>query len=38
MKEQGVLRPAEDVAADILRLERSGALRGDAVQDLRSIA
>ena len=38
MKEQGVLRPAEEVAADILRLERSGALKGEAVQDLRSIA
>jgi benzil reductase ((S)-benzoin forming) len=38
MKEQGVLRPAQDVAADILRLERSGALKGDAIQDLRSIA
>ena len=38
MKEQGVLRPATDVAADILRLERSGALKGEAVQDLRTIA
>ena len=38
MKEEGVLRPAEDVAADILRLEAEGRLRGDAVQDLRQIA
>ena len=38
MKQQGELRPAQDVAADILRLERSGALRGEAIQDLRSIA
>ena len=38
MKEQGALRPAADVAADILRLERSGALKGEAVQDLRQIA
>jgi benzil reductase ((S)-benzoin forming) len=38
MKEQGVLRPAADVAADILRLEASGALKGDAVQDLRELA
>jgi benzil reductase ((S)-benzoin forming) len=38
MKEQGVLRPAADVAEDILRLERSGALKGEVVQDLRSLA
>lgn len=38
MKEQGVLRPAAEVADDILRLERSGALKGEAIQDLRSLA
>lgn len=38
MKEEGVLRPADDVAADILRLEAEGRLRGDAIQDLRQIA
>jgi len=38
MKEEGALRPADDVAADILRLEAEGRLRGDAVQDLRQIA
>jgi benzil reductase ((S)-benzoin forming) len=38
MKAEGVLRPADDVAADILRLEAAGALRGEAVQDLRQIA
>ena len=38
MKAQGALRPAEDVASDILRLEASGALKGDPVQDLRSLA
>ena len=38
MKAEGVLRPADDVAADILRLEAAGALKGDAVQDLRAIA
>ena len=38
MKADGVLRPAEDVAADILRLEASGRLAGEAVQDLRQIA
>jgi benzil reductase ((S)-benzoin forming) len=38
MKEEGALRPAGDVAADILRLEAEGRLRGDAVQDLRQIA
>ena len=38
MKEEGVLRPAAEVAADILRLERAGALKGDPVQDLRQIA
>jgi benzil reductase ((S)-benzoin forming) len=38
MKEQGVLRPAAEVAADILRLEREGALKGEPLQDLRQIA
>ena len=38
MKAEGVLRPADDVAADILRLEAEGRLRGDAIQDLRSLA
>ena len=37
MKEEGALRPAADVAADILRLEAEGRLKGDAVQDLRQI-
>lgn len=38
MKADGVLRPAGDVAADILRLEAAGRLRGDPVQDLRQLA
>lgn len=38
MKAEGVLRPAADVAADILRLEAAGKLMGEAVQDLRQIA
>ncbi|HET7729119.1 MAG TPA: SDR family NAD(P)-dependent oxidoreductase [Usitatibacter sp.] len=38
MKAEGALRPADDVAADILLLEASGRLKGDAVQDLREIA
>ncbi|HEX4763795.1 MAG TPA: SDR family NAD(P)-dependent oxidoreductase [Usitatibacter sp.] len=38
MKADGTLRPADDVAADILRLEAEGRLRGDPVQDLREIA
>jgi benzil reductase ((S)-benzoin forming) len=38
MKAEGKLRPAEHVAADILRLEAEGRLRGDPVQDLRQIA
>jgi benzil reductase ((S)-benzoin forming) len=38
MKAEGALRPASDVAADILRLEAAGKLAGDAVQDLRQIA
>jgi benzil reductase ((S)-benzoin forming) len=37
MKAEGVLRPAADVAADILRLEAAGKLKGEAVQDLRQI-
>jgi benzil reductase ((S)-benzoin forming) len=35
MKAEGALRPADEVAADILRLEAGGGLGGDAVQDLR---
>jgi benzil reductase ((S)-benzoin forming) len=38
MKAEGALRPAGDVAADILRLEAAGALKGEAVRDLREIA
>lgn len=38
MKAEGALRPAGDVAADILRLEAEGKLRGDVVQDLRALA
>lgn len=38
MKAEGALRPAADVAADILRLEAAGALKGEAVRDLREIA
>ncbi|HUP98696.1 MAG TPA: SDR family NAD(P)-dependent oxidoreductase [Usitatibacter sp.] len=38
MKAEGVLRPATEVAADILRLEHEGRLAGDPVQDLRQIA
>ncbi len=38
MKEEGVLRPAEDVAADILRAEAEGRLAGGALQDLRELA
>ena len=38
MKAQGVLRPAAEVAADILRLEGEGRLAGDPIQDLRQIA
>jgi len=38
MKAEGVLRPARDVAADILRLEAEGKLAGDPIQDLRQIA
>ncbi|MGZ5102070.1 MAG: SDR family NAD(P)-dependent oxidoreductase [Usitatibacter sp.] len=38
MKADGVLRPAADVAADILRLEAAGKLKGEAILDLRQIA
>jgi benzil reductase ((S)-benzoin forming) len=38
MKAEGTLRPAAEVAADILRLEAAGKLAGDAIQDLRQIA
>jgi len=38
MKADGTLRPAADVAADILRLEGEGRLKGDAVLDLRQLA
>ena len=38
MKADGVLRPAADVAADILRLEAAGRLKGDPIQDLRTLA
>jgi benzil reductase ((S)-benzoin forming) len=38
MKAQGVLRPAREVAAEILRLESEGRLEADAVQDLRQLA
>jgi benzil reductase ((S)-benzoin forming) len=37
MKAEGALRSAEDVAADILRLEAAGRLQGDAVLDLRQL-
>ena len=37
MKAEGTLRSADDVAADILRLEAAGRLRGDPIQDLRQI-
>jgi benzil reductase ((S)-benzoin forming) len=38
MKAEGQLRPAGDVADDILRAEREGLLKGDAVLDLRTLA
>jgi benzil reductase ((S)-benzoin forming) len=38
MKTEGVLRPADDVAADILAAERDGKLKGDALLDLRTLA
>jgi len=37
MKAEGVLRPAEEVAADILRLETQGKLAGEPVRDLREL-
>jgi benzil reductase ((S)-benzoin forming) len=37
MKTEGVLRPAEEVASDILRLEAAGRFRGEAVRDLRGM-
>ena len=36
MKAEGVLRPAAEVAADILQLEGAGKLKGEVVRDLRS--
>jgi benzil reductase ((S)-benzoin forming) len=38
MKASGQLRPAAEVAAEILRLESAGRLKGDAVLDLRQLA
>jgi benzil reductase ((S)-benzoin forming) len=38
MKAEGALRPADDVAADILAAESDGRLTGDAVLDLRALA
>jgi benzil reductase ((S)-benzoin forming) len=38
MKTEGVLRPADDVAADILAAERDGKLKGEALLDLRALA
>jgi benzil reductase ((S)-benzoin forming) len=37
MKADGTLRPADDVAADILRLEALGRLAGEVVADLRGL-
>ncbi len=37
LKAEGALRPPEDVAADILRLEAAGRLAGDVVSDLREM-
>jgi benzil reductase ((S)-benzoin forming) len=37
MKADGILRPADDVAADILRLEAAGRLGAEAVADLRHL-
>jgi hypothetical protein len=37
MKAEGALRNADEVAADILRLEAQGRLVGDAVLDLRQL-
>jgi benzil reductase ((S)-benzoin forming) len=38
MKAEGVLRPAAEVAAQILAAEGAGKLKGDAVLDLRTLA
>ena len=38
MKDEGALRPAADVAADILRAEGEGRLKASAVADLRELA
>jgi benzil reductase ((S)-benzoin forming) len=38
MKAEGALRPADDVAAEILAAEREGRLKGDVVLDLRTLA
>ncbi|HEX4782673.1 MAG TPA: SDR family NAD(P)-dependent oxidoreductase [Usitatibacter sp.] len=38
MKEEGTLRSADDVAADILAAEAGGLLAGEALGDLRSLA
>jgi benzil reductase ((S)-benzoin forming) len=38
MKAEGALRPPDEVAADILRLEAAGKLKGDPIQDLRQLA
>ena len=38
LKAEGTLRPADEVAADILRLEVEGKLAGEPVQDLRQLA
>jgi benzil reductase ((S)-benzoin forming) len=37
MKNEGVLRPADEVAADILAAERDGKLKGEALLDLRTL-
>ena len=38
MKNEGVLRPADEVAADILAAEKAGKLTGEALLDLRTLA
>jgi hypothetical protein len=37
MKADGILRPADDVAADILRLEAAGRLGAQPLADLRQL-
>ena len=37
LKDEGKLRAADDVAADILRLEAAGRLAGEPVRDLREM-